>query len=148
MIFSYPTQKENEMKVIKTFWKILVIIALIVIITPLGSSKAAPPESNHHRVMNAAESGKVCRSKWTGRWIITYHSSTPGHYVQVCQLYVPSFIDNEHDAQNWRWSPGYIADHCSLPDEPQTWQGTFISVRKEMIKDCTWSTPVPTPVPT
>ncbi len=132
------------MKVMRMFWKTIIIIVLFLIITPMASSKAAPLESSLDRTVYSVELGKVCRAKWTGRWIITYHSNSPDHYVQVCQLYVPSFIDNEHDAQNWRWSPGYVADHCSLPDEPQTWQGTFISVRKEMIKDCTWSPPVPT----
>ena len=132
------------MKIIKAFWKIFIILILVLILTPKVPSKAAPQQGDLERALYAVDSGKVCKTKWTGRWLITYHSNSPDQYVKVCQLYVPSFIDNEHDAQNWRWSPDYIADHCSLPDEPQTWQGSFTSVRKEMIKVCSWSTPVPT----
>jgi hypothetical protein len=67
----------------------------------------------------------------TGRWIITYRRQGVGHYVTLCKLYVPDFIDNEKDARNWRWSDEYIADTCSLSDEPQTWQGEYLHLEKE-----------------
>lgn len=79
--------------------------------------------------------GKECEScvpVWTGRWIITYQREGRGHWVTWCNLYVPIFVDNEKDARRWRWSEQYIADLCSLDCEPQTWQGNYLYVEKEM----------------
>ncbi|NQS91276.1 MAG: hypothetical protein HQ574_02620 [Chloroflexi bacterium] len=78
----------------------------------------------------------VCTSRWTGRWVITYHRECEGHCVTWCQLYVPDTIKNEQDAQNWRWSDEYIADNCSLADEPQTWKGVYLHLEKETIRKC------------
>ena len=72
-------------------------------------------------------------SRWTGRYLITYLRKSEGHWVTWCQLYVPDFIDNDQEAKKWRWSDDYIADLCSLPDEPQTWEGDYIRLQKEMI---------------
>lgn len=72
-------------------------------------------------------------SKWTGRWFITYLRTSEDHWVTQCELYVPDFIDNEADAMKWRWSEDYIADNCSLENEPQTWEGIYLNTRKEMI---------------
>jgi hypothetical protein len=77
-----------------------------------------------------------CYSQWTGRWIITYLRQGEGHWVTWCRLYVPDFINNEADAQAWRWSEEYIADHCSLDSEPQTWQGIYLYTQKEYIRKC------------
>jgi len=75
--------------------------------------------------------------KSTGRYYITYRRKSEGHWVTWCQLYVPDFIKNDKDAQKWRWSPEYIADLCSLPDEPQTWEGTYVGLTKETVPvDC------------
>jgi len=71
--------------------------------------------------------------KATGRYYITYLRKSEGHWVTWCQLYVPASIDNLQEAKKWRWSPEYIADLCSLPDEPQTWEGEYIRLEKEMI---------------
>jgi hypothetical protein len=82
--------------------------------------------------------------KWTGRWMITYLRISEGHWVTRCQLYVPEFIDNELDARNWRWSSEYIAKTCSLPDEPQTWEGIYFNFQQEMVPiDCKLICPVP-----
>ena len=72
-----------------------------------------------------------CPADTTGRWIITYLREGDGHWVTWCKLYVPEFIDNELDAQNWHWSDDVLADLCSLEDEPQTWQGTYMNLQKE-----------------
>ena len=72
-------------------------------------------------------------SKWTGRWLITYLRKSEGHWVTLCELYVPEFIDNDLDAKKWTWSPEYIAENCSLPGEAQTWEGTIINFRKETV---------------
>jgi hypothetical protein len=69
----------------------------------------------------------------TGRYLITYLRKSEGHWITKCLLYVPDFIDNDQDAKKWRWSAEYIADHCSLPDEPQTWEGIYINLKKEMV---------------
>ena len=71
--------------------------------------------------------------KATGRYFITYLRKSEGHWVTWCQLYVPDYIDNYQEAKKWRWSPEYIADLCSLPDEPQTWEGDYIRIQKEMV---------------
>jgi hypothetical protein len=77
-----------------------------------------------------------CFTAWTGRWIMTYLREGEGHWVTKCMLYVPDFIDNEDDAQAWRWSDEYVADHCSLDDEPQTWQGIYLYTEKETFRKC------------
>lgn len=73
----------------------------------------------------------VCKPVWTGRWIITYLREGNDHWATKCNLYVPDFIYNENDAKLWRWSDEYIAELCSLPGEPQTWQGTYLYLQKE-----------------
>ena len=79
---------------------------------------------------------KFCYPDWTGRWLITYLREGDGHWVTWCQLYVPDFVDNELDAKEWRWSDEYIAENCSLIDEPQTWEGMYLHIQRETILEC------------
>jgi len=83
-----------------------------------------------------------CVEKWTGRWMITYQREGRGHWVTWCNLYVPHVADANGDgrvdakeAKAWKWSNLYIAEQCSLDCEPQTWEGNYLYVKKEM-KTC------------
>ena len=121
------------------------IVVGVVLLSLLGASAAlasTSPFDGQQAALLVGGKELVCYNQWTGRWIMTYLRTSEGHWVTKCQLYVPDFITNEQDAQNWSWSEEYIADQCSLDDEPQTWQGTYISTQKEYIRKCQFTSPV------
>jgi hypothetical protein len=124
----YQVVPGGIMRSVKKIW---VVFSLVLILSLFGAGTALAKTQDREMPPE-----KTCSAQPTGRWIATYYRSGYDHWVTKCRLYVPDDIDNQKDAEAWRWSAEYIAEQCSLDSEPQTWAGTYVGVEKETKKIC------------
>ena len=128
-----------------------VILAVILLLSLLGASsvsartasnqeanqQSAIPIDSYQAISLGPTNGvRHCFPDWTGHWLQTYLRVGYDHWVTKCVLYVPDFINNEKDAQAWRYSDEYLAEKCSLENEEPTWQGIYLHTEKETVRRC------------